>query len=142
MFLTVIQNPMKGFDPQGHPPSTFLFLPMKLSNSRIGQSTTPTPERQAKSAKHNSLAHRASRTIRFKWRRVSARRKLRGDAVDGRGIKPHNPNRQAGFCGKKPNSTDQPVDKLIKHKNFNWLCNLKIVPQRPTLHTPVTLSSL
>jgi hypothetical protein len=51
MFLTVIQNPVKGFDPQGHPPSTFLFLPMKLSNSRIDQSTPRTPKRQGKSAK-------------------------------------------------------------------------------------------
>ena len=35
--------------------------------------------------------------LRFKWRRVSARRKVRGDAVDGRGIGPNTPNRQARF---------------------------------------------
>jgi hypothetical protein len=56
MFLTVIQNPMKGFDPQGHPPSTFLFLPMKLSNSKVGYIKASTSKRQAKSAKPLSLA--------------------------------------------------------------------------------------
>jgi hypothetical protein len=50
MFLTVIQNPMKGSDPQGHPPSTFLFLPMKLSNSKVGEITASAHQRQAKSA--------------------------------------------------------------------------------------------
>ena len=35
--------------------------------------------------------------LRFKWRRVSARRKVRGDAVDGRGIGPNTPNGQDAF---------------------------------------------
>jgi hypothetical protein len=33
-------------DPQGHPPSTFLFLPMKLSNSKTVQITAIAPKRK------------------------------------------------------------------------------------------------
>ena len=39
-------GPHEPEDPQGHPPSTFLFLPMKLSNSKTVQITANAPERK------------------------------------------------------------------------------------------------
>jgi len=63
--------------------------------------------------------------LRFKWRRVSARRKVRGDAVDGRCIGPQHPNRQDAFCEKRPSSDAGPVDMFEKRIIFRWLCNEK-----------------
>src|SRR5574337_59491 len=75
LFLMRAQPPKRPQAPQGHPPSTFLFLPIQLSNSRVDELKASASRPQPKfSETHPLPASKPANHSRLKRRRVSARR--------------------------------------------------------------------
>jgi len=99
MFLTVIQNPPKSALRSAGTSAVHVSL---SSDEIVKQQDRPIYNSNAKAPSQISPSitpwlTEPAEPLRFKWRRVSARRKVRGDAVDGRGIEPHTRNGQAPF---------------------------------------------
>ena len=124
-----IQQTLKGpEDPQGHPPSTFLFLPMKLSNSKTGQITAPTSKRQDQNPRIKILGPKSAETNPL-WLLSQPNLKVQLETRQRPPLSPRRRRRWVAYKTHQPEPSSGKIQKTATILKSSWFQRGQPVPR-------------